>query len=349
MTRQDPAISVVITCYNYAGFVGTAIRSVLDQEGATAELIVVDDASSDSSREVISGFGDQIKALFQEANGGHGAAFNAGYEASTGDIVMFLDADDFLLPGALARVVADFDPEVPMCQYRMNLVDGAGRAYDIFPKLEQPFLSGDQKPRLLRTGRVPTTVTSGLVFSRRFLEQVMPMPPEAFRQGADGYLATLAPLFGPLADGGPEPVAAYRQHGQNHSGFGAVIEKRALWCVQHDEARYDALRAQAARLQEVPAAALGWGDEGYLSQKMALVLRGLHPQPQPSRLRLSLAALRVMREQPASLINRVVVSLWWLGLAVLPVSLARHLHAWKLHAATRPAWLKWSARKLRRL
>lgn len=349
MTRQYPAISVVITCYNYAGFVGTAIRSVLDQDGPAAELIVVDDASSDNSREVISGFANRLKAVFQAANGGHGAAFNAGYAASSGDIVMFLDADDFLLPGALARIAADFDPAVPMRQYRMNLVDGKGTAYDIFPKLEQPFLTGDQKARLLRTGRVPTTVTSGLVFSRRFLEQVMPMPAEAFRQGADGYLATLAPLFGPLADGGQEPVAAYRQHGQNHSGFGSVIEKRALWCVQHDEARYEALRRQAARLQEVPAAALGWGDEGYLSQKMALILNGLHPQPQPARMRLSLAALRVMREQPASRLNRAVISLWWLGLAVLPAGMARHLHAWKLYAATRPAWLKWSARKLRRL
>ena len=349
MSTQQPAISVVITCYNYADYVGTAIDSVLDQAGPAAELVVVDDVSSDNSREVIAGYGDRLTPVFQEVNGGHGAAFNAGYAATSADIVLFLDADDFLLPGALERIVSQFDPNVPMCQYRMNLVDGEGTPYDIFPKLEQPFLTGDQKPRLLRAGRVPTTVTSGLVFSRRFLEQVMPMPAEAFRQGADGYLATLAPLFGPLGDGGPTPTAAYRQHGQNHSGFGAMIEKRALWCVQHAEACFDVLRAQAAEMNETPSPTLGWGDEDYLSHKMALVLHGIHEDPKPARLKLSLAALKTIRGLPASTLNRFVTYVWWLSLGVLPKGIARNLHAWKLYAATRPAWMKLAARKLRTL
>ena len=349
MSEQLPTVSVVITCYNYADYVGTAIDSVLEQEGVAAELVVVDDVSTDNSREVIARYGDRLTAVFQIENGGHGAAFNAGFAATSGEVVMFLDADDFLLPGALKRIAAAFDPAVPMCQYRMNLVDGEGKAYDIFPKLERPFLTGDQKARLLQTGRVPTTVTSGLVFSRRFLEQVMPMDPEAFRQGADGYLATLAPLFGPLGDGGPEPTAAYRQHGQNHSGFGAVVEKRASWCVAHDEARYAALRARAVELNERPSPDLGWQDEGHLSQKMALLLHGLHPKPAPSRLSVSSAALRIMKDLSASRSNKAILSVWWLSLGTLPKSMARHLHAWKLYAATRPEWLKRGAKLLRRI
>ena len=95
-----PRLSVVITCYNYAAFVADAIHSVLDQN-QNVEIVVVDDCSTDTSREVISSFGDRITAVFQEVNQGHGAGFNKGFEstASDSELIMFLDADDFLLPG----------------------------------------------------------------------------------------------------------------------------------------------------------------------------------------------------------------------------------------------------------
>lgn len=349
VTLPQPTISVVIPCYNYANFVCDAIDSVLSQDYQDTEVIVVDDASSDNSREVISKYGNRFKIVFKEINEGHAAAFNSGFAVSSGDIVVFLDADDFLLPGALTRIAKNGGLSVPMCQYRMSLVNSQGEPYDIFPKLEQPFLTGDQKSRLLRTGRVPTTVTSGLVFKRNFLEKIMPIPPEAFRQGADGYLATLAPLYGPLGEGGPEPISAYRQHNHNHSGFGAVAEKRAFWCVQHDEARYAALRTEAGRLHETPVETLGWADEGHLCQKMALTLSGMHPNPQPSRLKISLAALKVMRDLPASYSTQVLLSVWWLSLSVLPKNMALNVHRWRLYAATRPTWLKRSARLLRKL
>lgn len=347
--QQPPLISVIITCYNYAGFVSTAIDSVLSQDYPAKELIVVDDASSDNSRAVIEGYGERLIAVLKDQNGGHGAAFNSGYAASHGEIVMFLDADDFLLPGALDRVAKTFQTDHAMGQYRMKLVDGEGHAYDIFPKLEQPFYTGDQKALALRTGRVETTVTSGLVFGRSFLQQVMPMPPEDFRQGADGYLATLAPLYGPLSDGGAEPISAYRQHGQNHSGFGAVVEKRAKWCLAHDEARYRALRTHAQKLGFATTEPLGWNDAGHLSQSMGVMLHGEGLSKPVSRFRLSLAGLRATQSIAQSFVNRVALSLWWLSLGILPKSVAKNVFAWKTHAGSRPEWVKKAAKTLRGL
>ena len=65
-------------------------------------MIAVDDGSTDGSREIIESFADRIVPVIK-ANGGHGSALNAGFDASRGEIVMFLDADDELLPKPLSR------------------------------------------------------------------------------------------------------------------------------------------------------------------------------------------------------------------------------------------------------
>lgn len=349
MSGTVPRISIIITCYNYAKFVGTAIDSVLAQAYSEKELIVVDDASFDASPDIISSYYDRLLPVLKTRNGGHGAAFNSGFEASSGEIILFLDADDFLYPDSLNQIAADFDPNISMRQYRMNLVDGDGEAYDIFPKFEQNFLSGNQKERVLRTGRIVTTVTSGLVFSRQFLDQVMPMPPEDFRQGGDGYLTALAPMYGDLADGRQHVAAGYRQHGENHSGFGAKIEKRAQWCVRHDEARYRIQRQHAGKLGLSLMEPLGWRDEGHLTQKMALVLFGIHPEPRPSRPILSVAAVKCLTDVPMSWANRVIIILWWLTISILPRGRAKTLFAWRFHSSSRPKWMKKLASTLRKI
>ena len=92
--KQDdskPLVSIVIDNFNYGRFLGAAIDSALAQTYPHVELIVVDDGSTDDSREVISSYGDRVSAVFKP-NGGHASAFNAGFRASHGCIVMFLDA-----------------------------------------------------------------------------------------------------------------------------------------------------------------------------------------------------------------------------------------------------------------
>ena len=345
-----PKISVIITCYNYATYVAQAIDSVLSQEYEAVELVVVDDASTDNSRDIIAGYGDRLKACFVSPNGGHGNAFNTGYAASTGDVVMFLDADDFLRPGTLSYVAKDFDPRETMRQYRMDLVDADSTPYDVHPKWEQPFMTEAAKATVLQAGSFPTTVTSGLVFSRAFLEQVMPMPPEDFRQGADGYLATLAPLYGPLGDGGSHINAAYRQHGANHSGFDKAIAKRAAWCLGHNAARFKALHDHAGRLGLTVNEPLGAEDPAHLEQVMASWLAdGARPADQTgSRLALARKGASLLKGQSLSKVNRIALTLWWLGLGILPRGAAFTLLGWKLVAATRPDWMQSLARRLRK-
>jgi glycosyltransferase involved in cell wall biosynthesis len=95
------AISVIIPAYDAARFLSEAVESVLRQTLPAAEVIVVDDGSSDATAEVARGFGETLRYLHQ-TNAGLGAARNRGVEASVGELLAFLDADDVWPPESLA-------------------------------------------------------------------------------------------------------------------------------------------------------------------------------------------------------------------------------------------------------
>jgi glycosyltransferase involved in cell wall biosynthesis len=96
---SSPLVSVVIPTYTHAHFLAEAIASARDQDGEPAEIIVVDDGSKDSPEMVVSRYPGV--RLIRQQNAGLAAARNAGWRACTGALVVFLDADDRLLPGAL--------------------------------------------------------------------------------------------------------------------------------------------------------------------------------------------------------------------------------------------------------
>lgn len=100
-------VSVVIPTYNYARFISQAIDSVLEQTFKNVEIVIVDDGSTDDTREVLAGYGVQVKAVFQQ-NKGVSAARNTGVKNSTGDLIAFLDADDIWLPTKLEKQVGCF-------------------------------------------------------------------------------------------------------------------------------------------------------------------------------------------------------------------------------------------------
>ncbi|AFL75880.1 glycosyltransferase family 2 protein [Thiocystis violascens] len=104
-TTESPAVSVVIPAYNAAWCVGKAIDSVLAQDFRDLELIVVDDGSMDDTPAVLEAYGDAIRVV-QKSNGGLSSARNAGIDAARGELVAFLDADDWWLPGKLGCQVA---------------------------------------------------------------------------------------------------------------------------------------------------------------------------------------------------------------------------------------------------
>lgn len=103
--EQDPLVSIIIPNYNHAQYVGDAIWSVLTQEYRNFEIIVVDDGSTDNSRDVITQFGDKVQYIHQK-NAGLSAARNTGIKASKGVLIGVLDADDMYESIFLSTLVA---------------------------------------------------------------------------------------------------------------------------------------------------------------------------------------------------------------------------------------------------
>jgi glycosyltransferase involved in cell wall biosynthesis len=109
-------VSIVISSFNYERFLAQAIDSALSQTWPPVEVIVVDDGSTDASQAVIERYGAHVHAIVKP-NGGQGSTLNAGFARSRGDVVMFLDSDDVLLPTAVEQVVAAMaDPAVVNAQ-----------------------------------------------------------------------------------------------------------------------------------------------------------------------------------------------------------------------------------------
>lgn len=104
-------ISVIVTNYNYGRFLGRCIRSLLNQsiDSDLFEIIVVDDCSSDDSREILGIFRPRIKEIFLETNLGLAGASNAGMKQAQGRYVVRVDSDDYVHPDFLRVILLGFD------------------------------------------------------------------------------------------------------------------------------------------------------------------------------------------------------------------------------------------------
>lgn len=333
-----PSVSVIITCYNYGRFLTAAIDSVL-AEDVGAEIIVVDDCSSDNSRDVMRSYGDKIIPVFQPHNQGHGGAFNAGWAKATGDIIYFLDADDFVLPGGLKRGLQMFEPGVLLYQFRMRYSDEAGTLAGVHPPMEMPLGVGDISRQLREQGRFYTNVTSGLLFSREGLEKVMPIDAEDYRMSAEGYLVSVLPLYGPCRSF-DDTMSSYRLHGAQNWKAQADFGARARKGLNHDFHRYEAIRKHAER-QGLPVAAnLGDADLLHLNDRLISLAfaPGEHLIPGDSIARVARLA-KAVRPEAVSRSEIAARWLWWTAMELLPGGVRRQLLRWKMDPKTRPAWL----------
>jgi glycosyltransferase involved in cell wall biosynthesis len=218
-TPADPLVSVIITNYNYGHFLSQAIESVLGQTYPNYELIVVDDGSTDRSHEVIAAYPGKLTGIFQQ-NAGQGAAFNSGFARTRGEIICFLDADDYFHREKLEKVVIAFreHPDWVQISHRWISVDRDNRAIG---RGGRTLSRGDVRKLLLKQGRYAMGITSALAYRRSVLQQVLPISTQLFEvegkfytESADTYLTTTVPFYGQVG-AIAEPLMFYRMHGNN--------------------------------------------------------------------------------------------------------------------------------------
>ena len=218
---SDKLVSIIINNYNYGRFIRDAIESALQQTYTPIEVIVVDDGSTDNSRQIIEAYGTRIIPV-NKSNGGQASALNAGFQKSKGDIILFLDADDYLAPDVVEKVVVAMkDTSTAKAHWLMRKIDQENTLTGMMLPDDKLF-EGDLREQVIlmgpsKSGGPPNSPpTSGNAWSRKFLEKVLPIPEEIFKGGADNYLFVLAPLFGEIKKIN-EPLGYYRVHGSNNT------------------------------------------------------------------------------------------------------------------------------------
>ncbi len=221
MDGQGRLATIVIINYNYGRYIADAIDSALGQSHASLEVVVVDDGSTDFSRQIIAKYKDRIRTVFQD-NRGQGAAYNAGWAAARGKYVLFLDSDDVLTPDAMSKIVAAFErSDAVKVQFYLEQVDrNLASLGCLLPTYE--FSTIEPRKQIANYGYYVSPPASGNAYRKSFLDAVMPIADEKlYRRAADGFTTGLAGLAGHV-ESIPERLGFYRVHGENYGGAGGV-------------------------------------------------------------------------------------------------------------------------------
>jgi glycosyltransferase involved in cell wall biosynthesis len=208
--------SVLIDTYNHERFIEQAIVSALEQDFSAAdrEIIVVDDGSTDRTPEIVRKFEPRVRLLRKE-NGGQASAFNTGIPECRGEIVAFLDGDDWWAQGKL-RAVAEAlasDAAVGLVGHGITEVYSDGREHaELLREVPRFRIDSEEGARAFRL-RKSFLGTSRMTCRSSVLRQIGRVP-EALRIEADEYLFTLAGLFADVLIL-RESLTFYRMHETN--------------------------------------------------------------------------------------------------------------------------------------
>jgi glycosyltransferase involved in cell wall biosynthesis len=274
-----PLVSIVIPCYNQAAYLRQAIDSVLAQDYAPLELLVVDDGSTDGSaviaREAVARCAERCTVIVQE-NAGQSSAVNRGWARARGELIAYLAADDFLLPNAVRRSVEclEREPDAVLCYCDYLLVDPMGR---VVRRVTAPEFS-----RRDLVTRLVCAPGPGALLRRSAFERAGPWN-ERLRQIPDFELWLRLAAEGRFCRIG-ETLAAYRAH-EGSQSFAPVAPARA------DEAIV--VMEDYFRLGRAPRDCLDGRDESLSSARIVAARLHLRSGRYREGFRLLGAALRL--------------------------------------------------------
>jgi hypothetical protein len=323
---MSPRVSIVVTNHNYGQFVIAAVDSALAQT-IPVEVIVVDDGSTDNSRTLLTWRASSVRLILQ-SNRGQAAAFNAGWEAATGEVVIFLDADDLLEADLAERVLQaiDRDPRVAKVQYPLHLIDADGRRRNgRVPAEGVRLAAGDVRAEL--TSHPDDLVwmpTTGNAFRSDVLARILPMPVAEYRICADYYLSNLSAAHGRVAvlD---RPGGSYRVHGDNRHyaeewSMDAVRANVARTSATHRHLIAECRRLGLHGLPDDPDAVPSVTSTAFRMVSLRLD-SARHPLPRDTRTRLTRLGLTAARgRHDVSAFRRAEMALWFVAAGLAPRS-----------------------------
>jgi glycosyltransferase involved in cell wall biosynthesis len=345
-----PPATIIINNYNYGRFLREAIESALAQSYPATEVIVVDDGSTDDSHAVIASFGERIAPILKE-NGGQASALNAGFAASHGEVIIFLDADDILYPTVMEQVVELFNgqaaagaPEVVRVQYRLDVITGTGEKTGAFmPPHGKAIPSGDLRQQVIHYGDdIAWLPTSGNAFSAAMLRSIFPIPEIPYRICADYYLSNLSPLYGQVL-ALPESGGQYRVHGANNHQKAQLDLRQTRQLIVRTRQTHGYLQAQAKQLGlldpskcTVATQSLTYVVNRLLSLRLEPLL---HPIEDDSRFALAWrGVVTAWRRHNLSLLLRLMYTTWFVLASLAPKAALHWLAEQFLYPKPRREW-----------
>ena len=340
-------LSIIIANYNYRDFVGAAIESALAVDWADKEVIVVDDASTDDSRSVIDRFQGKVAAYFRPKSNQLGAHM-FGFEQSTGDIIIFLDADDLLEPDVMQEVAKLWRPGVSKVQYRMNLIDATGTqlgsALPQFPPNDNP---EELRRTFLRTMAYTTPPGSGNAYSRDFVRKVFAFGPTIPQ--SDAVLLTIAPILGDVLTI-RKPLARLRIHDASWGSMMRSLNPAKLRQLLHQDIQRAHLLATVCRQMGLPVSRDPLERSfHHLQYRLAsyLVEPSAHPFPEDTKSSLVFRLMSaVAKSSQMSPRDRAILLAWTISCALAPRHYRRNLILWRFSPVSRPAIVRALLNKL---
>jgi glycosyltransferase involved in cell wall biosynthesis len=219
-------VSVVINCYNYGRFVVEAIESALAQTMPPAEVIVVDDGSTDETPKILEEryAGHSVVKVLRQRNGGHMSAFVLGMEHALGDVLCFLDADDRYEPKHLENVTRVFGEHKDV-DFVFTAHRRFGDADDVVQFAPEDLDLGYSLIATLKSRIYIGSITSTLAIRRSLSLTLLPVLRHIaprWRMRADDCVVYGASLSGVKKYYLAEPTALYRFHDKNEHRFGQM-------------------------------------------------------------------------------------------------------------------------------
>ena len=215
-TNNIPRVSVLIDTYNHERFIERAITSVLEQDLPMdgVEILIVDDGSTDRTPDIVRRFEPRVH-LIRKPNGGQATAFNVGIPECRGEIIAFLDGDDWWAPQKLRRVVEamEQDPEAGIIGNGITeVLENGDEHSEVLHETPRFRIDSLQGARIFRR-RKSQLGTSRMTVRAEILRKILPVP-ESIVIEADEYIFTLAAALSVVSILG-EPLTFYRIHAGN--------------------------------------------------------------------------------------------------------------------------------------
>ena len=216
---SQPLVSIVVPAYERAGFVETAIMSLVEQDYPALEILAIDDGSLDETSAILARIAERSDSerfrWWQQENAGQAATINRGFGQARGELLGYLSSDDYLLPGAISRLVDALaaNPEADVAYSDQLIVDDSDHVTDTIELTEHTF------DKALRLGLCLIGV--GALTRRRLYDRIGGWDPHYhfypdyewwLRAGEVGFVRV------------PEPGGAWRMHGGSISTGNFEVE-----------------------------------------------------------------------------------------------------------------------------